>query len=156
MFVPGDNFVAAAFEHDPNLFQDGIKNRVLICTPTTFIALAKAISYGWQQERLAANAMEINRLGKELYARLSTFGDHVSDLGRHINNSAKKYNALVGSLESNVMAQARRFNELGVEGTTKPLERLLEVDTVVRLPQPGGNLIVANLPNIGQTCQLDI
>ncbi len=142
MFVPGDNFVSAAFERDPDLFEDGIKNRVLICTPTTFIALAKAISYGWRQEKLAANAMDVARLGKELYARLTTLGDHVSDVGRHINNAAKKYNAMVGSLESSVMPLARRFNEHGVEGTAKPIETLSEVDTVVRFPQANRDLLI--------------
>ncbi|HXC54297.1 MAG TPA: DNA recombination protein RmuC [Rhizomicrobium sp.] len=142
MFVPGDNFVSAAFERDPDLFEDGIKNRVLICTPTTFIALAKAISYGWRQEKLAANAVDVARLGKELYARLTTLGDHVSDVGRHINNAAKKYNAMVGSLESSVMPHARRFNELGVEGTAKPIETLAEVDTVVRFPQANRDLLI--------------
>ena len=142
MFVPGDNFVSAAFERDPDLFEDGIKNRVLICTPTTFIALAKAISYGWRQEKLAANAVDVARLGKELYARLTTLGDHVSDVGRHINNAAKKYNAMVGSLESSVMPLARRFNEHGVEGTAKPIETLSEVDTVVRFPQANRDLLI--------------
>jgi DNA recombination protein RmuC len=142
MFVPGDNFVAAAFERDPNLFEDGIKSRVLICTPTTFIALAKAISYGWRQERLAENALEVARLGKDLYARLATLGDHVSDLGRNLNTAAKKYNQLVGSLESSVMPQARRFNELGVEGAAEPLPALTEVDTVVRFPQGGRDLLI--------------
>jgi DNA recombination protein RmuC len=142
MFVPGDNFVSAAFERDPDLFEDGIKARVLICTPTTFIALAKAISYGWRQEKLAENALDIQRLGKELYGRLATLGDHVADLGKHINNTAKKYNAMVGSLESQVMPQARRFHELGVEGTAKPLVELADVDTVVRFPQQNRDLLI--------------
>ncbi len=142
MFVPGDNFVSAAFERDPDLFEDGIKSRVLICTPTTFIALAKAISYGWRQEKLAANALDVARLGKDLYGKLATLGDHICDLGRHINNAAKKYNAMVGSLESTVMPQARRFNELGVEGTSKPIEPLPDVDTVVRFPQAGRDLMI--------------
>jgi DNA recombination protein RmuC len=142
MFVPGDNFVSAAFERDHDLFEDGIKSRVLICTPTTFIALAKAISYGWGQEKVASNALAIARLGKELYARLATFGDHISELGRQINNAAKKYNALVGSLESHVMPQARRFSELGVEGTSNPLGRVVEVDTVVRFPQQNRDLLL--------------
>jgi DNA recombination protein RmuC len=143
MFVPGDNFVAAAFERDPDLFEDGIKNRVLICTPTTFIALAKAISYGWRQERLQESAVEVSKLGKELYLRLATLGEHVSDLGRNLNTTAKKYNQLVGSLESSVMPQARRFNDLGVEGTAKSLPELTEVDTVVRFPQGGRDLLIS-------------
>jgi DNA recombination protein RmuC len=143
MFVPGDNFVSAAFERDPHLFEDGVKARVLICTPTTFIALTKAISYGWQQDRLARNALDVGRLGKELYGRLAKFGDHVTDLGKHINNAAKKYNMLVGSLENSVMPQARRFNELGVEGTSQPLAELAEVDTVVKFPQGGRDLLLS-------------
>lgn len=143
MFVPGDNFVSAAFERDPQLFEDGINARVLICTPTTFIALAKAISYGWRQDRLAQNALDVGRLGKDLYARLTKFGDHVTDLGKHISNAAKKYNLLVGSLENSVMPQARRFNELGVEGTSQPLVELSEVDTVVKFPQSGRDLLIS-------------
>jgi DNA recombination protein RmuC len=142
MFVPGDNFVSAAFERDPDLFEDGIKARVLICTPTTFIALAKAISYGWRQEKLAENAMDVARLGKELYARLATLGDHVSGLGETINRAAKKYNAMVGSLESQVMPQARRFKELGVEGTADTIKEIEEVDTVVRFPQQNRDLLL--------------
>ena len=141
MFVPGDNFVSAAFERDPDLFEDGIKSRVLICTPTTFIALAKAISYGWRQERLAQSALEIGKLGKELYGRLSSFGDHVMDLGSLIERSVKKYNLMVGSLENSVMPQARRFNELGVEGTSEPIQELVEVDTIPRLPELGRDLV---------------
>jgi DNA recombination protein RmuC len=142
MFVPGDNFVSAAFERDPDLFEDGIKARVLICTPTTFIALAKAISYGWRQEKLAENALDISRLGKELYARLATLGDHVSGLGEQINRSAKAYNKMVGSLESQVMPQARRFREMGVEGTAEPIGQIEEVDTVVRFPQQNRDLAI--------------
>jgi DNA recombination protein RmuC len=142
MFVPGDNFVSAAFERDPDLFEDGIKARVLICTPTTFIALTKAISYGWRQERLARNATEVSKLGKELYGRLATLGDHVADLGKHIKNAAQKYNNMVGSLESQVMPQARRFNELGVDGTAEPLKMLAEVDTVIRTPLEDRDLLL--------------
>jgi DNA recombination protein RmuC len=144
MFVPGDNFVSAAFERDPDLFEEGIKARVLICTPTTFIALAKAISYGWRQERLAENALEVAKLGKELYARLATLGTHISDMGKHLNNATKKFNLFVGSLESSVMPQARRFNDLGVEGTSEPLPELASADTVVRFPQSGRDLLFSD------------
>jgi DNA recombination protein RmuC len=142
MFVPGDNFVSAAFERDPDLFEDAITSRVLICTPTTFIALVKALSYGWRQEKLQQNALDVARLGKELYTRLATLGDHVSDLGSHINRAAKKYNEMVGSLESKVMPHARRFSEYGIEGTAEPIEELKEVDTVVRFPQQNRDLLI--------------
>jgi len=144
MFVPGENFVSAAFERDPDLFQDGINNRILICTPTIFIGLAKALSYGWRQERLAESALEVAKLARELYSRLATFGDYVADLGRHIKSSAKKYNELVGSLESSVMPQARRFNELGVEGTAKPLPEVRAIDTVVRFPKSDRDLQISS------------
>ncbi|MBV9548630.1 MAG: DNA recombination protein RmuC [Alphaproteobacteria bacterium] len=143
MFVPGDNFVSAAFERDPDLFQDGINARVLICTPTTFIALAKAISYGWNQEKLARNAAEVGRMGKELYARLSTMGDHVLALGKNLGGAVEKYNKMVGSLETKVMPQARKFHELGVEGTGEPLAELGSVDTVIKFPQGGRDLMLS-------------
>lgn len=142
MFVPGDNFVSAAFENDPDLFEDGMKSRVLICTPTTFIALMKAISYGWGQETLAQSAAEIGKLGKDLYARLATLGGLVAKVGGNLETTVKNYNALVASLESRVMPQARKFNELGVEGTSEPLSELNEIDTTARLPQPGRDLLL--------------
>jgi DNA recombination protein RmuC len=144
MFVPGDNFVSAAFERDQSLFEDGIKARVLICTPTTFIALAKAISYGWRQQRLAQNAADVARLGKELYTRLGTMGDHVATLGRGLATTVKSFNNFVGSLETSVMPQARRFQELGVEGATKPLPEALPAEVVVRLPQAGRDLLITD------------
>jgi len=143
MFVPGDNFVSAAFERDPDLFQDGINARVLICTPTTFIALAKAISYGWNQEKLARNAAEVGRMGRELYARLGTMGDHILALGKSLAGSVDKYNRMVGSLETKVMPQARKFHEMGVEGAGDPLPELDSVDTVVKFPQGGRDLLLS-------------
>jgi len=145
MFVPGDNFVSAAFQRDPALFEDAIAARVLICTPTTFIALAKAISYGWRQERLAEEASTVGRLGKELYSRLCAFGGHIATLGVNLSRTTDSYNSLVGSLESSVLPQARRFHELGVEGTTVPLPDIKPVDKLVRAPQLEKNLILAEL-----------
>jgi len=147
MFVPGDNFVSAAFERDPDLFEDGIKNRVLICTPTTFIALAKAISYGWRQEKLAQSALDVSRLGKELYQRLAVLGTHVVALGKNINGAAQKYNLLIGSLENSVLPQARRFNDLGIEGAGEPLQELIQVDTVARFPEKGRDLLLLEEEN---------
>lgn len=141
MFVPGDNFVSAAFERDPDLFQDGVNARVLICTPTTFIALAKAISYGWNQEKLARNAAEVGRMGKELYSRLGVMGEHILALGRNLNGAVEKYNRMVGSLETKVLPQARRFQELGVEGTSEALPELASIDTVVKFPRADRGLL---------------
>ncbi|HXP05866.1 MAG TPA: DNA recombination protein RmuC [Stellaceae bacterium] len=135
MFIPGENFYAAAIERDPQLFEDAIENKVLIVTPTTLIALAKAIAIGWRQEKIAENARHIGDLGRELYRRLATMGSHVAGVGAGLDGAVKRYNDLVGSLESRVMPQARRFNELEIEGTGEPLAELKPVETQTRLPR---------------------
>jgi len=128
MFIPGENFFAAAIERDPDLFEEAIGQRVLIVTPTTLIALAKAIAFGWRQEKLADDAQEIARLGRELFRRLAAMGGHVVDVGKGLESAVKHYNSFVGSLESRVMPQARRFNEIEVDGTQEPLPELKPVD----------------------------
>jgi DNA recombination protein RmuC len=132
MFIPGENFYAAAIERDPQLFEDAIENKVLIVTPTTLIALAKAIAVGWRQENLAENARRIGELGRELYRRLAVMGDHVGRLGAGLDNAVKHYNNFVGSLESRVMPQARKFTELDVDGTQANLVELKPVETQIR------------------------
>lgn len=132
MFIPGENFYAAAIERDPALFEDAIENKVLIVTPTTLIALAKAIAVGWRQEKIADNARRIGELGRELYRRLATMGGHVAGVGAGLDSAVKRYNDLVGSLESRVLIQARRFTELELEGTQEPLSELKQVETQIR------------------------
>lgn len=132
MFIPGENFYAAAIERDPALFEDAIASKVLIVTPTTLIALAKAIAVGWRQEKIAENARRVGELGRELYRRLATMGTHVAGMGAGLDNAVKRYNDLVGSLESRVLPQARRFTELELEGTQEPLAELRTLDTQLR------------------------
>ena len=132
MFIPGENFYAAAIERDPALFEDAIASKVLIVTPTTLIALAKAIAIGWRQEKIADNARRVGELGRELYRRLATMGGHVAGVGAALDSAVKRYNDLVGSLESRVMPQARKFNELEVDGTRDPLAELKPVETQTR------------------------
>jgi DNA recombination protein RmuC len=141
MFIPGENFFAAAIERDPDLFEDAIADRVLIVTPTTLIALAKAIAFGWRQEKLADDAQQIHRLGRELYRRLAAMGGHVVDVGKGLETAVKHYNNFVGSLESRVMPQARRFNELEVDGTQDPLPELKPIETEARQLRVEGGAI---------------
>src|SRR5215469_4882269 len=139
MFIPGENFYAAAIERDPALFEDAIANKVLIVTPTTLIALAKAIAVGWRQEKIAENARRIGELGRELYRRLATMGGHVAGVGAGLDNAVKRYNDLVGSLESRVLPQARRFTELELEGTQEPLAELRTLETQLRPLRAAGD-----------------
>lgn len=131
-FIPGDPLLSVAFEQDPGLIDFAVANHVLPATPTTLISLLWAVAYGWRQDALAENAREIQRLGSELYQRLSTMGDHVVKLGRTLGSSIEAYNAVVGSLESRVLVTARKFPELGVPGSDKGPPELEQVEVTTR------------------------
>ncbi|MFN8009468.1 MAG: DNA recombination protein RmuC [Terriglobia bacterium] len=131
LFIPGDSFYAAALEQDPQLVEDGVEQKVILATPLTLIALLRAVAFGWRQERIAENAREISDLGKELYERLSTMTDHLRNLGRNLGNGLDAYNKFVGSLESRVLASARKFKELGATAQEDILE-LSPIDQSVR------------------------
>jgi DNA recombination protein RmuC len=114
LFVPGDAFLAPALERDPQLLDDAMAQRVFLTTPTTLIAMLRTIAYAWQQEALTEHARSVFEIGRELYRRLGTLGEHVDKLGRTLNRSVDDYNKVVGSLERTVLVQARRMAELQV------------------------------------------
>ncbi len=132
MFVPGDAFLAAALDHDPDLMTTAMASRVVIVTPTTLFALCKAVAYGWRAEEQTRNAEEVAKLGKELYKRLSVMGGHAAAVGRALDTAVGKYNQFVGSLESQVMVSARRFEDLHVDHEGKDLPGLPPVEQAPR------------------------
>ena len=132
MFIPGDSFLAAALDRMPELMTEAMDKRVLVVTPTTLFALCKAVVYGWRVEEQAANAQEISKLGRELYKRLSVMGGHAASVGKALEAAVGRYNSFVGSLETQVMTQARRFEDLQVDHEGKELPELGPVETGIR------------------------
>lgn len=114
LFIPGEQFLAAALEVDPALLEDSMSQNIILATPTNFIALLRAVSYGWKQQALAENAENIRELGETLYKRLSTFGNHLTKLGSSLGSSVNHFNKAVGSLERQVLPGARKFTEMGI------------------------------------------
>lgn len=132
MFIPNDSFLAAAAEQDPNLVEAALTQGIIIATPATFIALLRAIAFGWRQEKIAESAQHISNLGQELADRLATMTEHLLTLGKSIDKSVESYNSAIGSFESRVLSSARKFKELGAGGK-KEIEELEVIDHVPRM-----------------------
>jgi DNA recombination protein RmuC len=131
MFVPGEAFLHAACSVDPNLIDEAMENRVVVASPTTLVALLRAVAYGWRQEQIARSAQQVSGLGRELYERLRTFLGHFEAVGRNLERATTTFNQALGSLESRVLPSARRFRELGAAGG----DELPEIEPVESQPR---------------------
>lgn len=131
LFIPGDQFLSAALNEEPDLIEYALSEQIILATPTSFVALLKAVAYGWRQTSLADNAKEIRELAEDLYGRLATFVSHMNKVGRQLASSVEHYNKAVGSLERSVLPGARKFVELGVHARKK-MEKLESLDPVPR------------------------
>lgn len=132
LFLPGETFFSAALEQDPALIEEGVNQRVILATPTTLIALLRAVAFGWRQEKIAENAQEISRLGRELHERVATMVDHLARLGAAVGAAVRVYNETIGSFENRVLPSARRFKELGAGSKKEIAEELPPVDASPR------------------------
>tara|TARA_Y100000741_G_scaffold255633_1_gene197011 strand:- start:96 stop:713 length:618 start_codon:yes stop_codon:yes gene_type:complete len=133
LFIPGDQFLSSALNEDTELIEFALSRQIILATPTSFIALLKAINYGWRQLVLTDNADTIRRLAENLHSRLSAFSGHMDKLGYQLSNSIENFNKAVGSLERNVLPGARKFKDLGAN-PTKELKELNQIETIVRKP----------------------
>jgi DNA recombination protein RmuC len=131
MFLPGETFFSAALEQDPGLIEQGVLQRVIPASPTTLIALLKAVAYGWNQEKLARNAHEISALGKELHDRLRNLAGHITAVGTGLDRAVDSYNKAIGSLENRVLVSARKFSELGAS-VAEDIPELEPIETTAR------------------------
>jgi len=131
LFIPGDQFLSAALERDHSLLEDALKQHVILATPTSLVALLRAVAYGWRQETLSENADKIRQLGEDLYKRLATFGEHLAKLGKNLGSSVDTFNKTVGSLERQVIPGAKKLHDLGIQ-SHKQLDSPDPIDKSVR------------------------
>lgn len=136
LFIPGDQFLSSALEYDRQLLEDALAARVILATPTSFVALLRAIAFGWRQDALTENAEIIRKVGEDLYQRLSTFTEHLAKIGRSLDTSVNAYNKAVGSFDSRILPGARKFTELGIASKSEIAEPE-QVERAARTVQAG-------------------
>ena len=134
LFIPGEQFLSTALDHDPKLLEDALASKVILATPTSFIALLRAVAYGWRQQKLAQNAEVIREVGEELYNRIALFSEHLTKVGKSLDSSVSNFNKAVGSFESRVLPSARKFVEMGVQ-EKKKAESVPPIEKLSRPPQ---------------------
>jgi len=128
MFIPGEVFFSAALQEDPTLLECGVDEKVILATPTTLIALLRAVAYGWRQEKLAQNAEEVGKLGKEIYDRICTLARHWGEVGDRLSKAVESYNSSTATLESRVVVSARRFRDLRVSADSSDIPLLKQIE----------------------------
>ncbi|MFQ5994367.1 MAG: DNA recombination protein RmuC [Acidiferrobacterales bacterium] len=134
LFIPGEQFLAAALDVDRELLEEALRQKIILTTPTSFVALLRAVAYGWRQENLAANAERIREIGEDLYNRLATFSEHLARVGRSLDNAVMQYNRSVGSFQTKVLPGARKFSELGISDS-KSAEEPEQIERSAREPE---------------------
>jgi DNA recombination protein RmuC len=150
LFLPGDQFLSAALQENPDLIDESLRQSVMLATPTSLVALLKTVALGWKQAALAENAAEIRKLGEDMYKRLGVFGDHLAKLGKSLGASVDSFNKAVGSLEQQVMPAARRFPGLGLR-VNRELELIEPVETLTRVPRVAGPNDSRFVPDAGSS-----
>ncbi|MCZ8370409.1 MAG: DNA recombination protein RmuC [Porphyrobacter sp.] len=146
MFVPGEHFVAAALEHDPELWDFAFRNKVLLATPTNLVAIARTVAQVWRQDKMASEAAEIGRMGAELYERLATAAEHLKRVGGGLESAVNNYNKFVGSFERNVLSSGRRLAEKGVEIGKRAIEDVPLVESAPRYNAADADAVEAEYP----------
>lgn len=137
LFIPGDQFLSVALDKDRTLLEDAMQQKVILATPSSFVALLRAVAFGWRQESLAENAEQIRQVGEELYGRLATFTEFLEKIGKSLDSSVQHYNKAIASFDSRVLPGARKFTEMGITAK-KAVDNIEQIETAVRkLAAPG-------------------